>query len=161
MSRHCEIASSDTTLLIEGDSGTGKELFAKAIHNLSARKNKPFVVVNCGAIPDTLLESELFGYKSGAFTDAKKDKPGRFALAHGGTIFLDEISDVSPVLQVRLLRVLQEKTFDPLGSTRPQKADVRIVATSNQNLGALVEKGRFREDLYYRVNVIRLALPPL
>ena len=156
-----EISRSDSTVLIEGGSGTGKELFARAIHSLSSRKNKPFVVINLGALPDTLLESELFGYKAGAFTDARKDKPGRFALAEGGTIFLDEIGDVSPALQVRLLRVLQEKTFEPLGSTRSEKADVRVVAATNRSLKSLVDKGTFRQDLFYRVNVVRIKLPPL
>jgi len=156
-----DIAESDATVLIEGESGTGKELFARAIHNLSLRREGPLVVVNCGALPDTLLESELFGYKAGAFTDARKDKPGRFALAQGGTIFLDEIGDVSPSLQVRLLRVLQEKTYEPLGATSPVRADVRVVAATNRNLEELVEKGLFRRDLYYRINVVKLRLPPL
>ncbi len=156
-----EIANSESTTLIEGESGTGKELFARAIHNLSPRKNKPFIAVNCGALPDTLLESELFGYKAGAFTDAKRDKPGRFALAEGGTLFLDEIGDISPALQVRLLRVLQEKKYEPLGATQTVKADVRIVAATNKNLIKLVEAESFRQDLYYRINVIRLYLPPL
>lgn len=147
--------------MIQGDSGTGKELFARAIHNLSNRKNKPLIVVNSGALPDTLLESELFGYKAGAFTDAKKDKQGRFALAEGGTIFLDEIGDVSPALQVRLLRVLQEKTYEPLGATESLKADVRIIAATNKNLEKLVKQGQFREDLFYRLNVVTLTLPPL
>ena len=128
------IAESDSTVLIQGASGTGKELFAKAIHNLSRRKIKPFIKVNCGALPDTLLESELFGYVRGAFTDAKKDKPGRFALANGGTIFLDEVGDMSPSLQVKLLRVLQEKEYEPLGSTSPKKTDVRIIAATNKDL---------------------------
>ena len=155
------IAESDSTVLIEGDSGTGKELIARAIHNLSHRKDKPLVVINCGALPDTLLEAELFGYKAGAFTDARKDKPGRFALAEGGTIFLDEIGDISPALQVRLLRVIQERTYEPLGGTEPLTANVRIVAASNKNLQKLVKAGKFREDLFYRINVIRLKLPPL
>jgi len=155
------IAESDSTVLIEGPSGSGKELFAHAIHNLSPRAEKPMVVVNCGALPDTLLESELFGYKAGAFTDAKKDKPGRFALAEGGSILLDEIGDVSPPLQVRLLRVLQEKEFEPLGGTQPVKADVRIMAATNRNLEELVREGRFREDLYYRINVVKITLPAL
>lgn len=156
-----DVAMSDTTILIEGESGTGKELMAKAIHNLSARRNKPLVIVNCGAIPDTLLESELFGYKAGAFTDARRDKPGRFAQANGGTIFLDEIGDVSAALQVRLLRVLQDKSFQPLGGTETVTADVRVIAATNKHLSSLVEQGKFREDLYYRVQVFRLALPPL
>jgi PAS domain S-box-containing protein len=156
-----DVADSASTVLIEGDSGTGKELFARAIHNLSPRKNKPFVAVNCGALPDTLLESELFGYKAGAFTDAKKDKPGRFKQADRGTLFLDEIGDVSAAMQVRLLRVLQEKTYEPLGSVESTKADVRIIAATNRTLADLVKEGKFREDLYYRINVIRLSLPPL
>jgi PAS domain S-box-containing protein len=155
------IAESDSTVLIEGDSGTGKDLVAKAIHNLSARKKGPMVAVNCGAIPDTLLESELFGYVAGAFTDAKKDKPGRFAQADNGTIFLDEIGDVSPALQTRLLRVLQEKSFEPLGSTKTVKSNVRVISATNKILSDEVKAGRFREDLYYRVNVIKINLPPL
>ena len=155
------IAESNTTVLIEGESGTGKELFARAIHNLSFRKDKPFVAVNCGALPDTLLESELFGYKAGAFTDAKKDKPGRFALAEGGTIFLDEIGDISPAMQVRLLRVLQDKTYEPVGGVSSVKADVRIITATNKKLDQLVKEGSFREDLYYRINVMKLELPPL
>ncbi|NWF94035.1 MAG: sigma 54-interacting transcriptional regulator [Syntrophaceae bacterium] len=142
------ISGSDSTVLIQGASGTGKELFAKAIHNLSPRKNKPFIKVNCGALPDTLLESELFGYEKGAFTDAKKDKPGRFALANGGTIFLDEVGDMSPSLQVKLLLVLQEKEYEPLGSTSPRKTDVRVIAATNKDLSKLVNEGKFRDDLY-------------
>jgi transcriptional regulator with PAS, ATPase and Fis domain len=155
------IAESNTTILIEGESGTGKELFARAIHNLGFRKDKPFVAVNCGALPDTLLESELFGYKAGAFTDAKKDKLGRFALAEGGTIFLDEIGDVSASVQVKLLRVLQEKTYDPVGGVSTVKADVRIITATNKKLDRLVEEDKFRDDLYYRINVMKLELPPL
>ena len=155
------IAESNTTILIEGESGTGKELFAKAIHNLSFRKDKPFVAVNCGALPDTLLESELFGYKAGAFTDAKKDKPGRFALAQGGTIFLDEIGDISASVQVKLLRVLQDKTYEPVGSISSVKADVRIITATNKKLGELVKEDKYRDDLYYRINVMKLELPPL
>jgi len=155
------IAESNTTVLIEGESGTGKELFAQAIHNLSFRKEKPFVTVSCGALPDTLLESELFGYKAGAFTDAKKDKPGRFAIAEGGTVFLDEIGDVSAALQVRLLRVLQERTYEPVGAVSSVKADVRIITATNKKLDQLVHQGKFREDLYYRINVMKLELPPL
>ena len=156
-----QIAESDSTVLIEGASGTGKELFARAIHNLSPRRKKPFVAIDCGALPDTLLESELFGYKAGAFTDARHDKPGRFAHADGGTIFLDEIGDVSAAMQARLLRVLQEQTFVPLGSVKPVQVDVRVVATSNKNLARLVRSGTFREDLFYRVRVIHLELPRL
>lgn len=155
------IAPSESTVLIEGASGTGKELVARAIHNLSPRRKKRFVAINCGALPDTLLESELFGYKAGAFTDARQDKPGRFAIADGGTIFLDEIGDVSPALQVRLLRVLQEKVFEPLGSVDSVKSNVRVVVATNRDLGRMVRDGRFREDLYYRINVIRLELPAL
>ena len=154
------IAESDSTVLIQGASGTGKELFANAIHNLSQRKAKPFIKVNCGALPDTLLESELFGYVRGAFTDAKKDKPGRFALANEGTIFLDEVGDMSASLQVKLLRVLQEKEYEPLGSTSPRKTDVRIIAATNQDLSKLVNEGKFRDDLFYRLNVVRIELPP-
>ena len=156
-----QIAESDSTVLIEGASGSGKELFARAIHNLSPRRDKRFVALNCAALPDTLLESELFGYKAGAFTDARQDKPGRFALADGGTLLLDEIGDISPAMQVRLLRVLQERTYEPLGSIEPVKTDVRIIAATNKDLGKLVRKGVFREDLFYRVHVIRLALPSL
>src|SRR4030042_423571 len=156
-----DIAESDSTVLIQGTSGTGKELFAKAIHSLSRRKEKPFVKVNCGALPDTLLESELFGYVKGAFTDAKKDKPGRFALANEGTIFLDEVGDMSPSLQVKLLRVLQEKEYEPLGSTSSRKTDVRIIAATHQDLSTLVHEGKFRGDLFYRLNVVKIELPLL
>jgi PAS domain S-box-containing protein len=156
-----QIAVSGSTTLIEGESGTGKELFAHAIHNLSPRENGPFVVANCAALPETLLESELFGYKAGAFTGASKDKPGRFALARGGTIFLDEIGDISPAVQVRLLRVLQEQTFEPLGATKTEESNARVVLATNKHLAELVERGLFRQDLYYRINVVRLVLPPL
>jgi PAS domain S-box-containing protein len=156
-----EIASSPSTVLIEGETGTGKELFARAMHDCSPRKSGPFIAVNCGALPDSLLESELFGYRAGAFTDAKKDKPGRLALAEGGTIFLDEIGDISPAMQVRLLRVLQDRIYEPLGATESIKADVRVVTATNKDLDQLVEEGRFRRDLYYRINVVRLHLPPL
>jgi PAS domain S-box-containing protein len=156
-----QIAASDSTALIEGASGTGKELFARAIHNLSPRRDKAFVAINCGALPDTLLESELFGYKAGAFTDAKSDKPGRFAVADGGTILLDEIGDISPAMQARLLRVLQEKVIEPLGSVKPVRVNVRVIAATNKNLSKLVRKGIFRQDLYYRIDVVKLELPEL
>jgi len=156
-----EVAASSSTVLIEGASGTGKELFARAIHDLSDRRDGPFVPINCGALPDTLLESELFGYKAGAFTDARADKPGRFALADKGTVFLDEIADVSPAMQSRLLRVLEERTFEPLGAVKPIRVDIRIIVATNRDLGGLVRDGAFREDLYYRVNVVRLPLPAL
>ena len=155
------IADSDCTVLIEGATGTGKELLAKAIHNNSPQKNGPFVPVNCGALPDTLIESELFGYKAGAFTDAKTDKPGRFARAQNGTIFLDEIGDVSTALQTRLLRVLEEKIYEPLGSIKPKETNARVVAATHQELDKLVEEKRFREDLFFRINVIKLKLPTL
>jgi len=156
-----QIAESESAVLIEGVSGTGKELFARALHNLSRRSSKKFVAINCGAVPDNLLESELFGYKAGAFTDARRDKPGRFALANGGTIFLDEIGDISSAMQARLLRVLQERVYEPLGGVEPVKADVRVITATNKNLSKLVEQGRFREDLFYRIHVIRLELPSL
>jgi len=156
-----QVAESDSTVLIEGASGTGKELVARAVHNLSRRSTRRFVAVNCGALPDTLLESELFGYKAGAFTDAREDRPGRFALAEGGTIFLDEIGNISAAMQTRLLRVLQEKTYEPLGSSESVRADIRVVAATNESLDELVEKGTFRRDLYYRINVVRLRLPEL
>jgi PAS domain S-box-containing protein len=156
-----EIAESESTVLIVGESGTGKELFAQAIHNLSPRCGKPMITVNCGALPDTLLEAELFGYKAGAFTDARRDKPGRFALAGGGTVFLDEIGDISAAMQVRLLRVLQEKVYEPLGGTVPVQADVRVITATNRDLDSLVREGTFRQDLYYRINVVRIDIPPL
>jgi len=156
-----QVAESDSTVLIEGASGTGKELFARAIHNLSRRRKKRFVAINCAALPDTLLESELFGHKAGAFTDARRDKPGRFALADGGTVFLDEIGDISPAMQARLLRVLQERCIEPLGSVESLKVNVRVVAATNKDLAELVGTGVFREDLYYRVRVVHLKLPSL
>ncbi len=155
------IAASPSTVLILGETGTGKELLARTIHEMSPRSNGPFLPVNCGALPDTLLESELFGYVKGAFTGAMQDRPGRFALARGGTLFLDEIGDVSPAFQVRLLRALQERSFEPLGSSRSETTDARIITATNKDLHARVQGGLFREDLYYRVNVIRLELPPL
>ena len=156
-----QIAASEATTLVSGESGVGKELVARAIHNLSPRAAKPFVAVNCGALPETLLESELFGYKAGAFTDAKRDKPGRFQAAAGGSIFLDEIGDMPPGLQVKLLRVLQEKSFEPLGSVTPVKTDVRVIAATNHDLDELTALGGFRQDLFYRLNVVQLRIPPL
>jgi PAS domain S-box-containing protein len=156
-----QVAESDSTVLIEGETGTGKELMAQALHNLSSRKDNQFVAINCGALPDTLLESELFGYKAGAFTGADRDKPGLFEIAGGGTIFLDEIGETSPAFQVRLLRVLEEKEFQPLGAIQKIKTDSRIVAATNRNLQEMVEAGGFRRDLFYRINIMRLALPPL
>jgi PAS domain S-box-containing protein len=155
------IAASHSTVLIVGDSGTGKELIARAIHAHSRHRRGPFVAVNCGGMPETLCESELFGYCAGAFTDAKKDKPGRFAIAQNGTIFLDEIGDIPMAIQTRLLRVLQDKSYEPLGATGPQPTNARVIAATNRNIDALVEKGIFREDLFFRLNVIRLRLPPL
>lgn len=156
-----DIAESDSTVLIQGPSGSGKEVVATCIHDLSLRKDSPFVKINCGSIPDTLLESELFGYVKGAFTGAGRDKPGRFLLADRGTVFLDEIGDTSPALQVKLLRVLEEKQFVPLGATSPLKVDVRIIAASNKDIEKMVESGTFRDDLFYRLNIIKIELPPL
>ncbi len=156
-----QIATSDSTVLVKGNTGTGKELIAHAIHNLSNRCGKPFIALNCGALPETLLESELFGYKAGAFTGADKDKLGRFGMAEGGTLFLDEIGEITPALQVRLLRVLQEKTFEPLGSTESVHSDVRVIAATNRNLAELIIEGKFREDFYYRIKVIQVELPTL
>jgi len=156
-----EIARSPSTVLVLGESGTGKELVARALYNASERKDKPFVTVNCSALPETLLESELFGYKAGAFTDARKDREGRFAAAEGGTLFLDEIGDIPQSVQVKLLRVLQEKIYEPLGSNKPIQADVRIITATNRDLQTLVRQGVFREDLFYRLNVVKIQLPPL
>ena len=155
------IAQSDSTVLIEGESGTGKGLLARAIHRASARSDGPMVTISCGALPESLLESELFGYKAGAFTDAKRDKPGRVEIASGGTLFLDEIGDLPLSVQVKLLRLLQERLYEPLGEVHSRKADVRVVAATNRDLGRMVDEGSFRRDLYYRVNVIRLEMPPL
>lgn len=155
------VAQSPSTVLIQGETGTGKELLARAIHDLSSRAEKPFIAVNCGALPDNLLESELFGFKKGAFTGATQDKPGRFALADGGTLFLDEIGEISPALQVRLLRVLQEQVYEPLGSVKAEKSSARIVVATHRNLMKMVEDGDFRQDLFYRIHVIDLKLPPL
>jgi len=156
-----QIAASDSTVLVEGESGTGKEIIARAIHNLSKRRDRPLVAVNCGALPDTLLASELFGHKAGAFTDARNDRPGRFAQAEGGTILLDEIGEMSPALQVSLLRVLEQGTYQPLGATESVKSNVRVIAATNRDLGEMVKEGKFRHDVYYRINVIKIYLPPL
>ena len=155
------IAESGSSVLIEGESGTGKELVAKALHNLSLRKASPFIALNCGALPDTLLESELFGYKAGAFTDARKDKKGRFALAEKGSLFLDEVGNISQAMQIKLLRVLQEKEYEPLGATDSVRSDVRIITASNSQLDKLVSENTFRADLFYRINVVKIHLPPL
>ncbi|HDZ90495.1 MAG TPA: PAS domain S-box protein [Deltaproteobacteria bacterium] len=155
------VAVSESTVLITGETGTGKELFARALHNLSGRASRPFVAVNCGGFPETLIESELFGYEAGAFTGAAKAKPGRFKLAEGGTLLLDEIGDLPLPLQVKLLRVLQEKAYEPLGAVETVKTDVRIIAATNRDLETMVADGTFRQDLYYRVNVINIDIPPL
>ncbi|NLZ17871.1 MAG: sigma 54-interacting transcriptional regulator [Desulfobulbaceae bacterium] len=156
-----DIARSTSTVLISGESGTGKELVARALHTTSERSDKPFIVVNCAALPETLLESELFGYKAGAFTDAKKDRQGRFAAAEGGTIMLDEIGELPGTVQAKLLRVLQEKVYEPLGSNTSIHADVRIISATNRDLPSLVQTGAFRDDLFYRLNVVNITLPPL
>jgi PAS domain S-box-containing protein len=156
-----QIAQSRSTVLIEGESGTGKELFARAIHNNSFQAKGPFVAVNCSALPDNLFESELFGYKVGAFTDAKKDKPGRFDQAQEGTLLLDEIGDISLAVQAKLLRVLEQKVYEPLGSVEPVHTNTRVIAATHHNLYQMVLDGNFREDLYYRINIVRLVLPPL
>lgn len=155
------VSASTSTVLIQGDTGTGKELLARAVHSLSPRADKPFVAVNCGALPDTLLESELFGYKKGAFTGAFQDKAGRFAMAEDGTLFLDEIGEISQALQVRLLRVLQEHCYEPLGSVKSEHTGARIIAATNRDLRDMVSRGEFRQDLFYRINVIRIEIPPL
>ncbi|MBF0363448.1 MAG: sigma 54-interacting transcriptional regulator [Oligoflexia bacterium] len=156
-----DIAQSDSTILIEGASGSGKEILAKTIHNSSKRKNHPFVAVNCGAIPFNLMETDLFGHVKGAFTDAKTDRLGKFEQAKGGTIFFDEISELHPLLQVKLLRVLQEREFTPVGGNKIVKTDVRVICATNKNLRDMIEKSLFREDLYFRINVMKIKLPPL
>ena len=156
-----QVAASRSTVLLRGESGTGKEAVARAIHHLSPRKDKPFIKVNCAALSETLLESELFGHERGSFTGASQERKGRFELAHGGTLFLDEIGDVSPAFQTRLLRVLQEREFERVGGTKTIKVDVRLIAATNRNLEEAVTQGSFREDLYYRINVVAIFLPPL
>jgi transcriptional regulator with PAS, ATPase and Fis domain len=155
------VAPTDATVLIEGDTGTGKDLLARVIHSASRRAQRPMVKVNCAALPDNLLESEMFGYARGAFTGADRDKPGRFQEAHGGTFLLDEIGDLPLALQAKLLRVIEDKEFYPLGSHHTLKVDVRIISATNRSLEELVAKGLFRRDLYYRLNVLRIELPPL
>ncbi len=156
-----KVAPTNATVMVYGESGTGKELVARAIHQLTPRAEKPFVSVSAGALPETLLESELFGYEKGAFTGAVTAKPGRFEMANGGTLFLDEIGDIAPAVQVKLLRVLQEKTFERLGGTRTIEVDVRAVAATNRDLQQMIADGDFREDLFYRLNVVPVTLPPL
>ncbi len=155
------VAPSKATVLITGESGTGKSMIARAIHQSSPRKSEPYVEIHCGSIPETLLESELFGHVKGAFTGAVADKPGRFLSAHRGTIFIDEINSASPAMQMKLLRVLQERVFEPVGSTEPIEVDVRVVLATNEALEGLVASGKFRQDLYYRINVVKIELPPL
>lgn len=155
------VADTAATVLITGETGSGKEVLARAIHAAGPRAKLPFVAINCGALPETLLESELFGYRRGAFTGADRDKPGRFALAGNGTLFIDEIGEISPAMQVKLLRVLQERVYEPLGAVVPERCAARIICATHRNLEQLVGESRFRQDLFYRVNVVRLDLPPL
>lgn len=156
-----KMANVDTTVLITGETGTGKEILAKTLHQSGPRGRGPFIAINCGAFPEQLLESELFGYKVGAFTGAVRDKPGRFALANGGTLFLDEIGEISVSMQVSLLRVIQERTYEPLGAVKTEKTDIRIIAATNRNLEEMVRQGKFRNDLFYRINVLHIDIPPL
>jgi transcriptional regulator with PAS, ATPase and Fis domain len=156
-----KVAPTDSTVLITGETGTGKELIAKAIHRKSSRHNKPFIVVNCSAMQETLLESEMFGYERGAFTGAVKNKSGLIEVANNGTLFLDEVGDLQPNLQIKLLRFFENGEFRPVGSTRSLHADVRIIAATNRDLKKLMQEGKFREDLFYRLNVIQIQLPPL
>jgi transcriptional regulator with PAS, ATPase and Fis domain len=155
------VAGTDSTVLLTGESGTGKELFARALHALSPRREGPFVAVNCAAIPEALLENELFGHEKGAFTGAHRREPGRFEQAAGGTLLLDEIGELGPAIQSKVLRVLEERTFERVGSSKTLRADVRLVAATNRDLGAMVEEGSFRSDLFYRLEVFPLELPPL
>jgi DNA-binding NtrC family response regulator len=155
------VADGRTTILMTGESGTGKSLLARAIHHRSPRRDRPFVEISCGALSETLLESELFGHVKGAFTGAAGERPGRFLSADGGTIFLDEINSASPAMQVKLLRVLQERKFEPVGSTQTVTVDVRVILATNVDLQKLVAEQRFRQDLYYRINVVNIAMPPL
>src|SRR2546423_4369171 len=155
------VADSRTTVLMAGESGTGKSLLARAVHHRSPRRDKPFVEVSCGALPETLLEAELFGHVKGAFTGAIGDKPGRFLSADGGTLFLDEINSASPAMQVKLLRVLQERAFEPVGASETRTVDVRVILASNVDLAELVKQNQFRQDLYYRINVVNIRLPNL
>src|ERR1700761_5314837 len=156
-----QVAEHDSTVLILGESGTGKEVAARAIHDLSPRRQRPFVAVNCGAIPAELLESELFGHEKGAFTGAVATRKGRFEIAEGGTLFLDEIGDMSPTMQVKLLRVLQERVFERVGNQTPMKCNVRIIAATHRNLEESIQRGSFREDLFHRLNVFPIEMPPL
>ncbi|MEZ4484913.1 MAG: sigma-54 factor interaction domain-containing protein [Syntrophotaleaceae bacterium] len=156
-----DVAASDATTLLIGDSGTGKELFARALHDLSPRRDRPLVTVNCGALPEQLLEAEIFGARKGAYTGSVEDRPGRLAQAEGGTLFLDEIGDLPLALQVKLLRVLENREYQPLGAKRPRRADVRFLAATHRRLEAMVADGSFRQDLFFRLNVVQLAIPPL